>query len=123
MSIGRINAPSLVPNGSCAGPRALPVGERREEWARFSRMAPASGFATALRAMVRAIREGEHSHVAAHPLDRFNLVIDVIDRVPSLQSKAAHLKEQMKNEIILNLAYGREHGTDRPEIVGWVWPY
>ena len=56
-------------------------------------------------------------------VDRFNLVIDVIDRVPSLQTKAAHLKEQMKNEIILNLAYGREHGTDRPEIVDWVWPY
>ena len=56
-------------------------------------------------------------------VDRFNLVIDVIDRVPNLQTKAAHLKEQMKNEIILNLAYGREHGTDRPEIVDWVWPY
>ena len=56
-------------------------------------------------------------------VDRFNLVIDVIDRVPSLQTKAAHLKEQMKNEIILNLAYGREHGTDRPEIADWVWPY
>jgi xylulose-5-phosphate/fructose-6-phosphate phosphoketolase len=56
-------------------------------------------------------------------VDRFNLVIDVIDRVPRLQTKAAHLKERMKNEIILNLAYAREHGTDRPEFVNWVWPY
>ncbi len=56
-------------------------------------------------------------------VDRFNLVIDVIDRVPRLQVKAAHLKERMKNEIILNLAYAREHGTDRPEVADWVWPY
>ena len=55
-------------------------------------------------------------------VDRFNLVIDVIDRVPRLQVKAAHLKERMKNEIILNLAYAREHGTDRPEIADWQWP-
>jgi xylulose-5-phosphate/fructose-6-phosphate phosphoketolase len=56
-------------------------------------------------------------------VDRFNLVIDVIDRVPKLQTRAAHLKERMKNEIILNLAYAREHGTDRPEVSDWVWPY
>jgi xylulose-5-phosphate/fructose-6-phosphate phosphoketolase len=56
-------------------------------------------------------------------VDRFNLVIDVIDRVPKLQTKAAHLKEQMKNEIILNLRYAREQGTDRAEIANWVWPY
>jgi xylulose-5-phosphate/fructose-6-phosphate phosphoketolase len=56
-------------------------------------------------------------------VDRFNLVIDVIDRVPGLSSRAAHLKERMKNEIILNLAYAREHGTDKPEIANWVWPY
>jgi len=56
-------------------------------------------------------------------VDRFDLVIDVIDRVPRLQTKAAHLKERMKNEIILNLSYAHEHGTDRPEITNWVWPY
>ena len=54
--------------------------------------------------------------------DRFTLVIDVIDRVPGLAARAAHLKEQMKNEIILNLAYAHEHGTDREEITNWVWP-
>src|SRR6185436_10316073 len=55
-------------------------------------------------------------------VDRFNLVIDVIDRVPHLQNKAAHLKESMKNEIISSLTYAREHGTDRPEFNNWVWP-
>ena len=55
-------------------------------------------------------------------VDRFNLVIDVIDRVPRLQTKAAHLKESMKNEIIANVRYAREEGTDRPEISNWTWP-
>jgi len=55
-------------------------------------------------------------------VDRFNLAIDVLDRVPRLHNKAAHLKERMKNEIILNLTYARENGTDREEITNWVWP-
>ena len=56
-------------------------------------------------------------------VDRFNLVIDVLDRVPKLRNTAAHLKEKMKNEIINNLAYAHEHGTDREEISNWVWPH
>jgi xylulose-5-phosphate/fructose-6-phosphate phosphoketolase len=54
---------------------------------------------------------------------RFHLVIDVIDRVPKLRMKAAHLKEEMKNAIIDNMRYAHEHGIDRPEIVNWTWPY
>ena len=54
---------------------------------------------------------------------RFHLVIDVIDRVPKLVTKGAHLKEEMKNAIIDNLRYAHEHGTDRPEIANWTWPY
>ena len=54
---------------------------------------------------------------------RFHLVIDVIDRVPKLRTKAAHLKEEMKNAIIDNLRYAHEHGTDRPEVANWTWPY
>jgi xylulose-5-phosphate/fructose-6-phosphate phosphoketolase len=53
---------------------------------------------------------------------RFNLVIDVIDRVPKLQEKAAHLKEEMRNAIISNMSYAHEHGRDRPEITEWTWP-
>src|SRR6476661_5773099 len=53
---------------------------------------------------------------------RFHLVIDVIDRVPKLRTRAAHLKEEMKNAIIDNLSYAHEHGTDRPELANWTWP-
>ena len=54
---------------------------------------------------------------------RFHLVIDVIDRVPKLRASAAHLKEEMKNAIVENFAYAHEHGTDKPEIASWTWPY
>jgi xylulose-5-phosphate/fructose-6-phosphate phosphoketolase len=54
---------------------------------------------------------------------RFHLVIDVIDRVPKCRTKAAHLKEEMKNAIIENLRYAHENGTDRQEIANWTWPY
>jgi xylulose-5-phosphate/fructose-6-phosphate phosphoketolase len=54
---------------------------------------------------------------------RFHLVIDVIDRVPRLQTKAGYLKDEMHNTIIDNLNYAHEHGTDRPEITNWTWPY
>jgi xylulose-5-phosphate/fructose-6-phosphate phosphoketolase len=54
---------------------------------------------------------------------RFHLVIDIIDRVPKLRASAAHLKEEMKNAIVENMAYAHEQGTDRKEITEWVWPY
>jgi len=54
---------------------------------------------------------------------RFHLVIDVIERVPKLRTRATHLKEEMKNAIIDNMRYAHENGTDRPEITGWTWPY
>ena len=54
---------------------------------------------------------------------RFHLVADVIDRVPRLRAKAAHLKEEMRNAILDNMRYAHEHGTDRAEIVNWTWPY
>ena len=45
---------------------------------------------------------------------RYNLVIDVIDRVPRLRMKAGHLKEEMKNKIIESLEYAHEHGIEPP---------
>jgi len=42
--------------------------------------------------------------------------------VARLQTKAAHLKEEMKNAIIDHLSYARTHGTDRAETANWVWP-
>ncbi|MES1206925.1 MAG: phosphoketolase family protein, partial [Pseudomonadota bacterium] len=53
---------------------------------------------------------------------RFHLVIDVIERVPRLQARAAHLKEEMKNAIVDNLQYAHQRGADRPEITDWTWP-
>jgi len=53
---------------------------------------------------------------------RFDLVIDVIERVPKLRTKAVHLKEELRNAIIDNLRYAHEHGTDRAEIAAWTWP-
>ncbi|MEB3259153.1 MAG: phosphoketolase family protein [Cyanobacteriota bacterium] len=54
-------------------------------------------------------------------IDRFNLVIDVIDRVPSLGYRAAHLKERMKEAILSHRAYAHEHGMDAPDITDWRW--
>ena len=54
---------------------------------------------------------------------RFHLVIDVIDRVPSLGGVAGHLREEMRNAIIDNMNYAHEQGTDRPEVANWTWPY
>jgi xylulose-5-phosphate/fructose-6-phosphate phosphoketolase len=55
-------------------------------------------------------------------IDRFNLVIDVIDRVPRLGSRAAHVKERMKEAILGHRHYAHEHGTDAPEVTEWRWP-
>jgi xylulose-5-phosphate/fructose-6-phosphate phosphoketolase len=56
-------------------------------------------------------------------IDRFSLVIDVIDRVEKLGSRGAHVRERMNNAIIENRHYAYEHGFDKPEIVHWQWPY
>jgi xylulose-5-phosphate/fructose-6-phosphate phosphoketolase len=56
-------------------------------------------------------------------IDRFDLAIDVIDRVPKLQASAAHLKEWLKDEIIESINYAHENGIDRAEITGWKWPF
>ncbi len=55
--------------------------------------------------------------------DRFNLAIDVIDRVPRLREVGAHVKEWLKNQILDHQAYAFEYGIDRPEIRNWKWPY
>jgi xylulose-5-phosphate/fructose-6-phosphate phosphoketolase len=55
-------------------------------------------------------------------IDRFHLCIDVIDRVPHLQSTGAHAKEWLKQQIIENLNYAYTVGIDKPEISNWVWP-
>ena len=59
--------------------------------------------------------------VMMNDLDRFHLVVDVIDRVPGLATRAAHLRQQMQERRLLARAYTREHGEDLPEVKDWQW--
>jgi xylulose-5-phosphate/fructose-6-phosphate phosphoketolase len=61
--------------------------------------------------------------VMLNDLDRYHLVVDVIDRVPGLADRAAHLRQHMQERRIAARAYTREHGEDDPEIRDWTWPY
>jgi xylulose-5-phosphate/fructose-6-phosphate phosphoketolase len=56
-------------------------------------------------------------------IDRFSLAIDAIDRTPKLQRIGAHAKEQYRNQQIDCRNYAFKHGIDKPEIVGWRWPF
>ncbi len=59
--------------------------------------------------------------VMLNDLDRFHLVMDVIDRVPGLSSSAGSVRQVMQDKRITCRAYTREHGEDAPEITGWAW--
>jgi len=59
--------------------------------------------------------------VVRNDLDRYHLVMDVIDRVPGLGSRAAHVKQAMRDRRIEHRAYIVEHGDDMPEIRDWKW--
>ncbi|BCJ32488.1 phosphoketolase family protein [Actinocatenispora sera] len=61
--------------------------------------------------------------VMLNDLDRYHLVIDVIDRVPSLRSRCAGLRQRMADARLAARAYTREHGLDDPAISEWTWPY
>ncbi len=54
-------------------------------------------------------------------LDRFHLAADAIDRVPSLGSRAAYIKQAIQNKLIEHKQYIAEHGEDMPEIREWKW--
>jgi len=60
--------------------------------------------------------------VMLNDLDRFHLVIDVIDRVPGLGSRAASLRQHMTDERLRHRAYTRAFGDDSPDVRDWVWP-
>ncbi len=61
--------------------------------------------------------------VRLNDLDRFHLVIDVIDRVPGLAARAGHVRQLMTDSRIEATAYTQEHGEDTPAIRDWAWPY
>ncbi len=60
--------------------------------------------------------------VMLNDLDRFHLVIDVIDRVPGLAERAAHLRQEMVDKRLQMRAWTREHGEDHPDVRDWSWP-
>jgi xylulose-5-phosphate/fructose-6-phosphate phosphoketolase len=61
--------------------------------------------------------------VMLNDLDRFHLVMDVIDRVPGLSQQAGRLRQSMEDERLRHRLYTREHGEDAPDVRDWVWPY
>ncbi len=54
-------------------------------------------------------------------MDRFNLVIDVIDRLPQLGSRGAYVKQMAENKLVEHRHYIGTHGEDMPEIRDWKW--
>ncbi|HKT74924.1 MAG TPA: phosphoketolase family protein [Steroidobacteraceae bacterium] len=59
--------------------------------------------------------------VVRNDLDRFHLVMDVIDRVPKLGYRAAHLRQAMRDKLAEHREYICRRGEDLPEVRDWVW--
>jgi len=59
--------------------------------------------------------------VMLNDLDRFHLVMDVIDRVPSLGASCAGLRQEMEDARLRARTYTREHGMDDPAVSSWTW--
>jgi xylulose-5-phosphate/fructose-6-phosphate phosphoketolase len=60
--------------------------------------------------------------VMLNDLDRFGLVMDVIDHVPGLATRAVELRQLMEDERLRHRAYTRDVGDDSPDVRDWVWP-
>jgi len=59
--------------------------------------------------------------VVLNDLDRFHLVMDVIERVPKLKAVGAHVLQKMLDRLVGHKQYIIEHGDDMPEIREWKW--
>ncbi len=60
--------------------------------------------------------------VMLNDMDRFHLVMDVIDRTPGLGARAAEVRQAMVDERLRHRAYTRETGDDSPDVRDWTWP-
>jgi xylulose-5-phosphate/fructose-6-phosphate phosphoketolase len=54
-------------------------------------------------------------------MDRFHLVMDVIDRLPQLGERYAYLKQEMQDKLIMHRVYIDREGIDMPEVLNWRW--
>jgi xylulose-5-phosphate/fructose-6-phosphate phosphoketolase len=61
--------------------------------------------------------------VMLNDMDRFHLVMDVIDRVPQLGARAAEVRQHMVDRRLEVRAYTRDVGNDPPDVRDWVWPF
>ena len=59
--------------------------------------------------------------VVLNDLDRFHLVLDVIDWVPHLGPRVAYARQAIRDMLIEHKQYIAEHGEDMPQISGWAW--
>ncbi|MGW4641684.1 phosphoketolase family protein [Sphaerisporangium sp. NPDC004334] len=56
-------------------------------------------------------------------IDRYHLVMDVIDRVPGLSERCGHLRQEMADARTRARAHTREYGEDLPEVRDWSWQH
>jgi xylulose-5-phosphate/fructose-6-phosphate phosphoketolase len=56
-------------------------------------------------------------------LDRYNLLIDVLERVPGLVNRCAYIRDMAEGKLIEHKRYIQKRGQDMPEILNWKWPY
>ena len=61
--------------------------------------------------------------VVLNGMDRYSLAMDVLDRVPGLLEKTAHIRQKFADMRVTHKLYIQEHGDDIPEIKNWTWPY
>lgn len=60
--------------------------------------------------------------VVLNRLDRFHLVMDVIDRLQSLGADAAYATQAIRDKLVDHKHYIRQRGIDVPEVLNWRWP-
>jgi len=61
--------------------------------------------------------------VVMNDLDRYHLVMDVVDRLPQLGAKAAYLKQMLTEKLLDHKHHIEQYGEDMPEVRDWYWPY